>query len=884
MRLWHSVRARLRSLFYYSRREADLREELQLHLDRETERLQATGMAPDAARMQSLRTFGAVERTKEECRDARGTALVDGVVRDVRFTWRSLRRAPLAALTIVATVGLGLGLVAVVFTVLNTLLFRADGVRHPHELFAVDRQRPANTEADTFTTRLGYETLLRETDVFSGAFATTPDVDAWIEGVRREGRLVTGNFFEVLGVTGARGRALTPSDDEPGRPPVIVISHRSWSRHYATDPGIVNRTVRVNGASFQVVGVMPESFRGLELAAPDYWAPLALLGHFRPGVPDEDATAGVNLVGRLAPGVSQGQALAQLAAWDSQQTPRRPGEPPVPRLVLEPRQGTVPLSMETLMLFMPLFFAFGLILMIGCANVANLLLARGVARQREIGIRLAIGATRRRVVGQLLIESLLLALVAAGLAFGIARLVLEGVVYAVVTTFPPGMGNLRLAVPEADWRVALFLVAGAFASTLFFALAPALQATRVELVRAIRGEVVPDARPGRTRNALVVMQVTGSVLLLICAAIFLRSSWAAARVEPGIRIDGIVTVNVLDEERRGTALDVVRTEPSVAAIAAAWPSLLGGRPATAEGTSGRSAITYQFVSAGYFDLLGLELVRGRGFSEIEQSSSAGVATVSESVASRLWPGSDPVGQLLRLESDSTLDPREPGDPTPVARSFTVVGVTRDVAGFRMGGFRMGGAGVHLPISPEAARTSLILSTRGDAERARQSLIDRMARIDPNMGDVETLQTFASMETYLLAIPFWLTLVLGALALVLTLSGLFSVLSYLVEQRTREIGVRMALGATRGDVAALVLSQLVRPVGLGLLLGGSLTAALGGVLLSTPAAEAIGETVRFFDPIAYAGSLLCIVSACVCAALVPALSAGRIDPVAAMRQG
>jgi hypothetical protein len=300
--------------------------------------------------------------------------------------------------------------------------------------------------------------------------------------------------------------------------------------------------------------------------------------------------------------------------------------------------------------------------------------------------------------------------------------------------------------------------------------------------------------------------------------------------------------------------------------------------------SGRSAITYQFVSRGYFDQLGVELVRGRGFSETEQSVSAGVAAVSESVASRLWPGSDAVGQTLRLESDSTLDPSVHGDPASVARSYTVVGVTRDVAGFRKGGFRMGGAGVYIPIGPEAARTSLILSTQGDAERARQSLIDRMARIDPNMGEVQTLRTYASMEAYLLAIPFWLTLVLGALALVLTLSGLFSVLSYLVEQRTMEIGVRMALGATRGNVAALVLSQLVRPVGLGLLLGGSLTAALGGVLLSTPAAEAIGESVRLFDPIAYAGSLLCIVAACVCAALVPALRAGRIVPVTAMRQG
>ena len=196
---------------------------------------------------------------------------------------------------------------------------------------------------------------------------------------------------------------------------------------------------------------------------------------------------------------------------------------------------------------------------------------------------------------------------------------------------------------------------------------------------------------------------------------------------------------------------------------------------------------------------------------------------------------------------------------------------------------MAGAGVYVPISAEAARTSLTMRVRGDSERARHALVDRLAAIDPNMGEVSTLRTIARMEAYLLGIPFWLTLVLGALALLLTLSGLFSVLSYLVEQRTREIGVRMALGATSRSIGALVLSQSARPVGIGLLLGSSLTAALGAALLATPAAEQIGSTVRLFDPVAYAASLLCIVTACACAALIPALRAGRIDPVAALRQ-
>jgi predicted permease len=804
------------------------------------------------------------------------------MVRDVRYAFRSFRRAPLAALTIIATVGLGLGLVAVVFTILNAYLFRVDEVRDPYELFAVERQRSANVEPETFT-RPEYDTLVRETDVFSEAFATTSDVAAWIEGIRREGRLVTGNFFRVLGASAARGRTLTPPDDEPGRPPVIVLSHRSWSQHYASDPGVLDRTIRVNGASFQVVGVMPEGFRGLEaVAAPDFWAPLSLLDQFRPGQQGREGSRGLHVVGRLKPDLSRNQALAQLLVWDSRSVAERSVERPA-SLVLEPRLGTVPLSTEAMLLFMPLFFAFGLILMIGCANVANLLLARGVARQREIGIRLAIGASRRRVIWQLLTESLLLALVCAALAFGISRLVLAGIVYAVISTFPPEIGNVRLVVPPADWRVALFLVAGAMVSTLFFALAPALQATRVELVRAIRGEVVRDARPGRARNALLALQVTGSVLLLILSAVFLRSSWAAAAVDPGIRTAGIVTVGILNEQRRGAILDVMKSEPQVALVAASLPGVLGGRPAFADGTGGKSTVTYQFVSPEYFGLLGVDIVRGRGFTEIERSADAAVAVVSEGAARQLWPGTDAIGQVVRLEPDTTRNNPEIGEVPPVSRSLVVVGVARDVAGFRLGGFRMAGAGVYVPISTEAAGTTLMMQMRGNAERARQALVDRMAGIDPNMGEVGTLQALASTETYLLAIPFWLTLVLGALALLLTLSGLFSVLSYLVEQRTREIGVRMALGATRGSVAALVLRQSARPVGIGLLVGGGFTAALSGVLLATPAAEQIGSTVRLFDPLAYAASLLCIVAACACAALIPALRAAGIDPIGALRQ-
>jgi predicted permease len=639
VRFWHILRSRLRSLFHRDRVESDLSEELQHHLDRETEQLEASGLSYDAARRRARLAFGGVESIKDACRDQRGTALVDNLVRDVLYACRSFHRAPLAALTIVTTVALGLGLVAAVFTFVNEMVFRVDEVRNPHELFAVEHRQSPGAEPERFT-RPQYEALRRETGVFSDAFAIA-DVNSRIDGRKMQGSLVTGNFFEVVDVTAARGRMLTPSDDEGGGRQAIVLSHRGWARHFATDPAAIDRTVLVNDVPFQVVGVMPEGFRGLTVAAPDFWAPLSAVGQFRPIHAGREDPVDVGIVGRLKPGVSRERALAELLVWDARRAAEGSVERRVSDLVLEPKQGTVPLSAETMTLYMPLFFAFGLILLIGCANVANLLLARGVARQREIGIRLAIGASRRRIVWQLLTESLLLALVSAALAFGISRLVLEAVVYGVMSTMPPDFGDVRLAAPPADLRVALFLVAGAMASTVLFALAPALQATRFELVRAVRGEVVRDGRPGRARNLLIAVQVTASVLLLICSAMFLRSSLAAATVDPGLRADTIV-VGISNEQMRGPTLEAVSRDPSIASVAASWPDALGRpRAAVAEAAAaaraaadqtaderGKSRIGYRFVSPEYFGVLGIDVVRGRGFVQTERSASAAVAVVS----------------------------------------------------------------------------------------------------------------------------------------------------------------------------------------------------------------------------------------------------------------
>lgn len=820
---------------------------------------------------------------------------VENVVQDVRYACRAFLRTPLTAATIIVTVGLGLGLVAAIFTILSSVVFGVDRVRNPEELFGVERQRSAIAGPETFTLSQ-YETLLRETDVFSDAFANTSDFGARIDGIRREGHLVTGNFFDVLGVGAGYGRVFTPADDEAGQQPVMVLSHRAWVQYYASDPGVIERTVQVNATNFQIIGVMREGFRGLEVfAAPDFWAPLSQIAAFPSGGARERSADALSVIGRLKPGLSPAQATAQLMAWDSQRFAERSADQA--SLVLVQQNGTVPQAAQTMIGFIPLFFAFGLILMIGCANVANLLLARLFARQREIGIRLAIGASRLRVVCQLVTENLLLALVAAALGFAISRIALNGVVYWITNSFPD-IGNLRLVVPSADWRVGLFLVAGAIVSTVLFALWPALRATRQELTRAIHGQVTGESRPGRVRNVLVVLQVAGSALLLICTAIFLRGAWSSATVDPGFRIADTISVSVLDEAQRARIIDSVVSDPSVAAVAAAWPGALGGAPAYAEGAGGRSVVTFQFVSPNYMDVLEVDLMRGRGFDDNERNLNDGVAVVSESVARELWPGTDALGQVLRIEPDRTIvrpgqiaanephqsdDSAQPEVPMMGSRTVVVVGVARDVAGIQIAGTRIGGAGVYMPVSAETPGTALVARVRGSVEVAHRGLVDRLALTDPNMADLSMLQTLARTNAYLLGTSFWLTLVLGALALLLTLSGLFSVLSYLVEQRTREIGVRMALGASRRKISGLVLLQSARPVGIGLLLGGASTVGLATLLLATPAAEQIAATVRLFDPIAYAASLLCIIVACAGAALLPALRAGRLNPLDALRQ-
>jgi predicted permease len=869
---------RLRALVAPRRAERDLHDELSFHIERETKKLIDEGLEPARARNMAQARFGSPTVAADACRDQRGTAFVDNTIRDVHYAMRTFRRAPLAAITIVVTVAIGLGVVAVLFTILNSFLFRVDTVPDIDAMYGIERTRADGERAPL--TRPQFEVLRRETRVFTDAYAVLSDIDLRVDGQMMAVALVSGNFFQVAGVRSVIGRALAPSDDErSGGNAVIVLSDKGWTRRFDRDPNVLGRTVVVNGLPFEIVGVMPEGFRGLEVSAPDFWAPLSLLAQFRPGDRGQEDSVGVGVVGRLEPGVTMESARAQLSAWESNQQASTADRRAL-TIDLVPRRGTLPQPMEAVAVFAPLFFAFGLILLIGCANVANLLLARGVARQREIGIRLSLGASRRRIVRQLMTESLLLALVAAAGGYVVSRLALQGSVYWAMRVVPADIGDVNINVPAADWRVALFLVVAAAAATAFFALMPALQATRIEPVRTLRGELVKDARPGRARNALIGVQVFASALLLICAAIFLRSAIASSQFDPGFRTADTVMIELVNEPTRAAMLQAIAAESTITAYAAVRPGMLDQRAGFADTGAGKKGVFYKFVSGAYFDVIGVPILRGRSFTAAERDEDA-VVIVSESTARMLWPNRDAVGETFRLEPDIS-SPTQPTEEPPLrARMVTVVGVSRDVTGFRFTDATP--AGVFVPTSLDVPTTRVVARVSGDPDLARQTLLERLTRIDPNMGMIVTMRTVARLEKFFLNIAFWVALVLGSLALLLTVSGLFSVLSYLVEQRTKEIGVRMALGASSRKVTQMMLWQTARPVLYGLLAGTGLAATLATALLTTEFGAFISQIVHVTDPIAYSASLLVVVAACLVATWVPVTRAARVDPMQALRQ-
>jgi predicted permease len=752
------------------------------------------GLSPRDAARTARKHFGSVAVVEDLARDQRGIGAFDRSVQDVRYALRGFRRAPTFTATVVGTIALGLGLNTAVFTIFNAYVLKPVAVRDPHSLYEVQWQSRAGAWHRLSWAQFGQ--FRRDTRVFSDVIAERRLV-ALIDGHTSYAALVSGNYFDMLGVRADLGRTLLPADTAaPGGPPIAVLSRALWQRQFGSDPAIVGRRILVQGVPCEVVGVAREGFAGLDLLPPhDLWLPITLQGRLEdgPGLFAPDSPRQVTVIGRLRTDVTRGAAEAASLVWARNLTRSLPDDQKASAVLLESKATSIPLSPMVMLAASPIICGFGLVLVIACANVANMMFARSLARQREIGIRLTLGASRARLVRQLLTESVLLSIPAAALGYVLSRAALDAGVRALFSTLPSEFTEfMRIAPLPPDARVFLFMIGAAVTCGVGFGLAPALQSTRSDVVQVARGEFQPNVGPSRLRSALVVLQLTASVLLLITAAILIRAAQRFSSINPGLETRGVITLDVRDSSR-ARVVATLEQLPAVVAVASASTIPLDANAPLVMVHTERSAepvaAHYRYVSSEYFPIFDVRLVDGRRFTKAE--GDAGVTVISESLARRLWPDRSAVGQALQIVPDG----RVPAT-APIRRQTTlqVVGVTADAP------VDLNAAGpdalvLQLPASVTAAGAGLVVRVSDEPQGARQAIRAALDAATP--GAVQTihkLDEFVAGRVYPFRVAYWIAGMVGALALVLTISGVYGVLSYIGAAPAR---ARHSYGARRG---------------------------------------------------------------------------------------
>ena len=872
------LKLRTRALFRARSLEAELDEELRYHLEAEEARLVARGMSPGEASLAARRAFGNPTQLKEEIRDSWGRRGLERLGQDTRYAWRAFRRAPVFAFTVIATIALALGLDTTAFTIFNAYVLRPIAVRDPSALYEMAwRDRDGGQHGFSWE---DYQQLRVDRATLGDSFAYRW-IFTRIDSTPFFGQLVSGNYFAMLGVGAALGRTLVPSDAAyPGAVPVAVLGYSAWRSRFGGDSSILGRTIRVRGHAVQVVGVAAAGFAGLGEVPVDFWVPVTM----NDVLFDGDSLFGsrhpeqLTLVGRLREDRSRPQAEAWLATWMHERRPNAGYRGTPVGATLRSRATGIALSPEFILFFTPIATAFGLVLLIACANVANMMLARGLARQRELGIRISLGAARSRLVGQLLTEAVLLALPAALLGFVISRLTIDGGVRLMFATLPVELGPYMRVVPlSPDLRVFFFMLVTAVAAALLFGLAPALQATRPNIVQATRADVESDVRPSRLRSVLVVSQVSICSLLLICAGILLRGVGRMQQLDIGLRTHGIIRLDV--QERPGTrarVLDVLRGRADVRAIAAASDAPFGRRFPTIVASAldqHVQPVFYDFVTASYFDVLDITLRRGRNFTAEEERSGAPVVIVNEGAARAFWPDRDPLGETLRVTTDSGAGSTRRFRGRRDAR---VVGVAANVA---LGTIidPIDAPIAYYPSAADRPDMALLALVTGPQAVAMRRIDAALAELAPStVEDIHTLDAYMYGGIYPIRAAYWIAAALGAIALLLTVAGVYGVLSYAVAQRRKELGIRVALGAAASSIVSLVLRQSLRLCAIGLAAGVALAAVVAQLFAANIA------RLTTFEPLAFAGGALMVLFSCLAAAYIPSRRASRADPMEALR--
>jgi predicted permease len=803
---------------------------------------------------------------------------LDSLWGDIRFAFRIFKRSPAVALTVIGTLAVALGLNATAYSFFNAYVVKPAAVRDPGTLYQASWENRGGffhrfswTEAEGFGREMAA--------VFPETYVSMPQLLTRIDGRPAMGELVTGNYFSLLGVPAFRGRMLRPSDSEaPGREPVVVLSHAAWMRLFRGDPAAVGRQLQIRGAYVEIVGIAPEGFVGLDLLPRDFWAPLTML----PALEDGPSLFGpeqpqrLEVVGRLGATQTEASARAAVLAWAQRTTASSPPETQAVVAILEPAATPIALSFNVLLAFMPLMVAFGLVLLTAAANLAGLMLSRATVRQREIAIRLSLGASRSRIVRQLLVEGLLLALVASLAGFALGRITLDAGIRAVYATLPPVVADyIRLLPVVPDARVLAALIAAGIVTAVLFGALPALHATRHAGTIASHG-ATPDGRTSRLRHGLVVAQITVSALLIVTCGVLLRGSVRMATTDLGLQTRDVIEVRTRNQSNE-TALAMLRAHPLVRTVAAASTSTFAaGRLVIASDADAPSAalvrMPQKLVSPGYFDVYEIGLVSGRHFTEAEASGAAApVVILSEQAAATLWPGQNAVGRLIRLSPDSRVpDAYKP--PSPVVE---VVGVARTVFTSWDEAMR---ATIYSPMSVVGSNLNMLVKTRGGNVSAAMRQIDAdLSVAAPGIAQqIITAQDLVETRVYPFQAMSWAAGIIGGIALVLTISGIYGVLAYAVARRTKEIGIRMALGESPAGVVGLILRQSMRLCAIGLGIGLTLAVALSTALASTLV------MMDTFDVAAFSAGIVIVIAACLVAAFYPARRAAGVEPLVALR--
>jgi len=801
---------------------------------------------------------------------------VDSLIRDIRYAVRGLRRSPLFASSVAATIGLGLGILCSAFTMLNAYFLRPIDLPDPHSLFelswdtaTVTRHRFNHTD---------FEEVQANAAAFTSLIASEPAI-VMQDDVAMPGLLVTGNYFDVLGAPAARGRVLRPSDARaPGEAAVVVLSDSTWRARYGADPSIIGKQIALGRQRFEVVGITVPGFAFPGQDGVAFWAPLTMARAF--SLPDvqTDPNVSLSVVGRLRPEATELQARAWLDVWLRQRFPAGSEAAPV-AVRVESRATRLPLNNAAAATLLALIVsAFGLVLLVACANVTNLLLARAFGRQREIAVRLSLGASRWRVARQLAIESLVLAVPASAIGLGLTMVTARVFPALILSTFPEGIGPIEtLLVPlDPDGRVMAFLFIAAVMSAVLVTLAPAVRVTRANLIRASKGESGMDISRSRLRTGLVAMQIGACVLFLVGAAGLIQESVRLADPNPRLNYERVSSVRLAQRLRADVATRL-RSDPAVEHVAAAWqPPLVGPLPqigAVASQTRIEQTVGFMVVSPDYFPMFDIRIVKGRSFTTEEADNSAPVALVSEATARRLWPGADPIGQTIELGPPEARRPVR----RPDHASVRVIGVTADVvSGLLING--IDATCVYFTTGLRApGELSILVRARTTAAAVTGSVTAAIKALEPEAPfQVTQIRSVVGVIAWTLGAFSAAAVLLGVVGLLLAFSGTYAVVAFLVMQRTREFGIRMALGATVGQIVSGMMTETLRIASIGL---------TAGVIVALALARMFSGTVPIIPAFSlppYVIGTGIVLTATIVAALLPSLRTSKIDPSAALR--